>query len=140
RRGPAEILWRSARARLDQPELDVVDREAALRLAIEFLQDLGGARRLGSAQRGLLAAARDGDVERSLDLPQILVQCPAEIREALVVDRAEDELQGTGLQGLGRGADLAAQGVSQRGGDGDVDELPDEARRPAEIDRAPVRR
>ena len=41
-----------------------------------------------------LAPASDADVERGLDLPQVLVERPAEVGEALVVDRLESELEG----------------------------------------------
>ena len=82
----------------DQAELNVVQGEAAFGVLVEFLQHVGRLGRLRSADREALAAARNRDVQRGLDLPQVLVQCPAKIGEALVVDRREDEFQGAGLQ------------------------------------------
>ena len=45
--------------------------------------------RLRAAHGELGAAARDGDVERRLDLPQVLVERAAQARQALVVDRIQ---------------------------------------------------
>ena len=44
---------------------------------------------LRAAHGELGAAARDGDIERRLDLPQVLVERAAQAREALVVDRVQ---------------------------------------------------
>ena len=57
-----------------------------------MLERLRRALRLAAAQRELRAAPRDGDVERGLDLAQVLVQRAAQAREALVVDRVQLEL------------------------------------------------
>src|SRR5207245_8091381 len=93
------VLLRSAAgADFDQAELDVVQGEAAFGVAVKFLQHLGRLGRLRTAERETLAAAADRDVQRGLDLPQVLVQRPAKIGEALVIDRSEDEFQGAGLQ------------------------------------------
>jgi hypothetical protein len=56
-------------------------------LRIELLQRLGGARRLRAfaAQREALAAAGDRDVERGLDLAQILVECAAQVGQCLLL-------------------------------------------------------
>src|SRR6266568_1660638 len=97
-RSSASTAQATAREDLDQAELDVVDGEAALRVAVEFPQHLGGPRRLRPAQGEAIAAARDRDIQSGFDLPQVLVQRAAKIGEALVVDRGEDELEGAGLQ------------------------------------------
>src|SRR6266480_4853951 len=92
------LLRAAAGADFDQAELNVVQGETAFGVVVEFLQHvcrLGGMR---SADGETLAAARDRDVQRGLDLPEVLVQRPAQIGEALVVDRREDEFQRTGLQ------------------------------------------
>ncbi len=83
---------RAARRDLDQPELDVVDRQRLL----------GRARRSAAAPRpralsaracrssvNAAAAMRDGDVERGLDLPQVRVERPAQVRERAIVERRE---------------------------------------------------
>src|SRR5581483_5575801 len=107
-------------AELDQSELHVVDGEPALRVAVEFLQGFGGARRLaGRAAHGeALAAPRDGHVERGLDLPQVLVERPAQVREPLVVERRQDHLEGFGLRGAharsSRGAAQHAASIAPR--------------------------
>jgi hypothetical protein len=87
--------------RLDQAELDVVDRELALRLGVELFQELGRARRATgvAAHRETVAAARDRHLERDLDLAQVLVERAAQAREALVVRGRERQLDGLRLQG-----------------------------------------
>ncbi len=78
--------------------MNVVQSEAAFGVVVEFLQHVGRLGRLRPAHRETLAAARDRYVQRGLDLPQVLVERPAKIGEALVVDRREDEFQGADLQ------------------------------------------
>ena len=75
---------------LDQPELHVLQRELALRPLVERLQHLRREPRLAglAGDREALAAARDADVERGLDLAQVLVERAAQVGEPLVVDRA----------------------------------------------------
>ncbi len=53
-----------------------------------------------AAQREVLAAARDRDVERGLDLAQVFVERAAQVGEALVVDRRETSSTRSGLQGV----------------------------------------
>ena len=57
---------------------------------------------------------------------QVLVQRAAQVGEALVVDRGEGDLD-RASSGAAASDDFAAQRVRQRGGDGDVDELADQA-------------
>ena len=54
-----------------------------------MLQRVRGLLRLRAAHGELGAAARDGHVERGLDLPQVLVERAAQPREARVVDRIQ---------------------------------------------------
>jgi hypothetical protein len=42
-----------------------------------------------SGQRERCAAMRNGDVERSLDLPQVRVQRAAQVRQRAIVERCE---------------------------------------------------
>src|SRR5580765_4600284 len=56
-----------------------------------MLDRLRRAVRLLAAHRELRAAARDGDVERRLDLPQVLVERAAQPREPQVVDGIEPD-------------------------------------------------
>ena len=144
--------------RLDEAELDVVDRELAPGLSVELFQELGRARRATgfAAQRETVAAARDRHVERDLDLAQVLVERAAQVGEALVVRGRERQLDGLRLQGGsgGRGrhrtlgchccggawstADRPAQAVPSRTLDDDVDEPADQSPRPGEVDHAVV--
>jgi hypothetical protein len=73
----------------DEAELHVVDAQVARGAVVEVLDRLRRALRLLAAHRELRAAARDGDVERRFDLPQVLVERAAQPREPLVVDRIE---------------------------------------------------
>jgi hypothetical protein len=61
------------------------------RPGIETLQSRGRVRCLRgrSGQRERCAAMRNGDVERSLDLPQVRVERPAQVRQRAVVERCE---------------------------------------------------
>ena len=77
---------------LGEAELHIVERQIADGAVVEMLERLRGALRLLAAHGELRAAARDGDVERRLDLAQILVERAAQAREALVVDRVEPDL------------------------------------------------
>src|SRR4030095_10693172 len=79
---------------LRQAELHVFKREVAVGAVVEMLQRLRRALRLLAAHRELAAPARDGNVERRLDLAEVLVQRSAQTREALVVDRFEPDLDG----------------------------------------------
>jgi hypothetical protein len=54
-----------------------------------MLERLGGALRLLALDGEARAAPRDGDVERGLDLAQVLVERAAQAGEALVVDGIE---------------------------------------------------
>ena len=54
-----------------------------------MLERLRGALGLLAAHGELPAAARDGDVERGLDLPQVGVDRAAQPRKARVVDRIQ---------------------------------------------------
>src|SRR5262245_40213633 len=63
-----------------------------------MLDRLRGALGLAAAHGELRAAARDTDVERRLDLAQVLVERAAQAREALVVDGIELDLDGLGSQ------------------------------------------
>jgi hypothetical protein len=85
------VVRRIAARDLDQPELDVLDRQVAARLAVEIAQCLRRLlRTLGRAgQRKIFRTPRDDDVQRGLDLAQILVKHAAQIGEALVVDGFE---------------------------------------------------
>ena len=51
------------------------------------------------------AAMRDRDVERGLDLPQVGVERPAEVRERAVVERGEREVVWRGWLAIGPSAD-----------------------------------
>ena len=86
------VLRRKAFLReLGQPELHVVDAQLARGAVVEMLERARGAlAAVGvAAHREARAAARDLDVERRLDLPQVRVQRAAQPREALVVDGVE---------------------------------------------------
>ena len=81
------------RCELDQPELDVVDRQRLFCRSVEALQCLRGARsvRARAGQRELTATMCNRDVERGLDLAQVRVERPAQVRERAVVERRQRE-------------------------------------------------
>jgi hypothetical protein len=58
------------------------------------LERFGRALRLLAFHGELRPAARDGDVERRLDLAQVLVERAAQAREAQVVDRVQLDFDG----------------------------------------------
>jgi hypothetical protein len=62
------------------------------------LERFGGALGLLAFHHELRAAARDGDVERRLDLADVLVERAAKAREALVVDRVQLDFDRFGPQ------------------------------------------
>jgi hypothetical protein len=62
------------------------------------LERLGRALGLLALDGELRAAAGDGDVERRLDLAQVLVERSAQPREALIVDRVEPDFDRFGSQ------------------------------------------
>ena len=98
--------FRPLPAQLDQTELDVVDGQRLLRLRVEAIER--GSRLLdgaaSAAQRERCSAARDGDVQRCFDLPQIGVERPAKVCQRPVIDRRERKLGAVRLQ-AGRGID-----------------------------------
>jgi len=85
---------RALRRELDQPELDVVDRERLLGESVKPAHDLG--RKPGlrgrTRDRKRAGATRDRDVERRLDLAQIRIERPAEVRERAIVERRQRKL------------------------------------------------
>ena len=74
---------------LGEAELHILGRQVARGAVVEMLQGARGLPRLRAAYRELRAAARDGDVERGLDLPQVGVERAAQPRKARVVDRIQ---------------------------------------------------
>src|SRR5688572_9273280 len=74
-----------------EAELHVFGGQVAGSPVVEVLQGARGLLRLRTAHGEPGAAARDGDVESRLDLPQVLVERAAQPREATVVDRIEPD-------------------------------------------------
>ncbi|MDP2825414.1 MAG: hypothetical protein Q8O52_22370 [Sulfuritalea sp.] len=62
-----------------------------------------------AADPAMLAASTDGDIERSLDLAQILIECAAEILQPRVVQRLQGERQraGRSVQDIWSGRSIA---------------------------------
>ncbi len=83
---------------LREAQLHVVDAQVLGRPGVEMLERARRVLRLvrRAAHREARAAARDRDIERGLDLPQVGVQRAAQAREALVVDRIEADFHGLG--------------------------------------------
>src|SRR5262249_44859760 len=109
RRAPVQVLAprdqrRAAGGRLHlgraggfyHAELYVLDREFGCGAFVEGFQYLRRDLRLrgGAAHREFLAAGRDADVERVLDLAQVLVERATQVGETLVVDRRESDFDG----------------------------------------------
>src|SRR6185503_9033085 len=74
---------------LGQPELHVLQAEVTRGAVVEMLEGVCRLLRLLAVHGELGAAARDGHVERRLDLPQVLVERATQPRQALVVDRVQ---------------------------------------------------
>jgi hypothetical protein len=74
---------------LGEAELHILGRQVARGAVVEMLQGARRLARLRAAYRELRAAARDGDVERGLDLPQVGVKRAAQPRKARVVERIQ---------------------------------------------------
>jgi hypothetical protein len=64
-----------------------------------MLQGIRGLLRVRAAHREFGAAARDRDIERRLDLAQVLVERAAQPREARVVDRVQLDFDRLGQTG-----------------------------------------
>ena len=75
----------------DQAELQFVDRQRGARLLVEMLQRPRGQAGLCrfAADPAMLAAARNRDVERGLNLAQVLVESAAKILQPRVVQRLQ---------------------------------------------------
>jgi hypothetical protein len=69
-----------------QAELHVFQGEIARGAVVEMLESVRRLLRLLAAHGEFRALARDGDVERRLDLPQVFVERATQPRQALVVD------------------------------------------------------
>ena len=83
------------RRELDQPELNVVDRQRLLGERVEPAHGLRRPSRVcagGAGERERAAAMRDGHVERRLDLAQVRVERPAQVRERAIVERGQRDL------------------------------------------------
>jgi hypothetical protein len=72
-----------------ETELHILSRQVARGAVVEMLQGARGLLRLRAAHGEFGAAARDRDVERRLDLPQVRVERAAQPRKARVVDRIQ---------------------------------------------------
>ena len=72
-----------------EPQLHVFGAQVAGSPVVEVLQGTRGLLRLRAAHGELGAAARDGDVQGRLDLPQVLVERATQPRKASVVDWIE---------------------------------------------------
>ena len=88
----------SAVGEFDQTELDVVDRQRPAGQFVEMAQGGGGRSGGGAADAKALAAPSDYDVVGRLDLTQVFIEGAAEIRQLLVVERIEGEIEGSRLQ------------------------------------------
>jgi hypothetical protein len=106
------LLLGTAAGQLDQAELDVVERQRVVRAVVEMLDRLRALLGLGAvaADAEIHAAATDGDVERGLDLPKVLVERAAQVGQPPVVFRRQAQFDDVGLQAVS----LSARATSPR--------------------------
>ena len=100
----AFVASRAPDRALDEAELDVVDGKGLRRFGVEAPERAHPLRRLRgcAGHREIGSAARDRDVERRLDLPQVRVERPAKVRERAIVDRRERQRARRPAIGRGR--------------------------------------
>ncbi len=77
--------------RFDQAQLNLLDAQMMLCLAVEILQYFCRKRGLAclTPQTEMFSAPGDGDIKHGFNLPEVFIQRPAEIGKALVVDRGK---------------------------------------------------
>ena len=77
--------------RFDQAQLNLLDAQMMLCVAVEILQYRCRKRGLTclATQTEMFSAPGDRDIKHGFNLPEVFIQRPAEIREALVVDRGK---------------------------------------------------
>lgn len=95
------MFWRAIQAhRFDQTQLNLLDTEMVLRLAVKIPQHFRCELGLGrfATQIEMFSTPCDGDIQRGFDLLEVFVQCPAQVGKALVIGWRKRNFDGMGFQ------------------------------------------
>lgn len=117
-----------------QGQLDVFDRDCLAGGRIKSVENFDCTFSVGAADDEFFSAPEDRHVKRGRNLAQIFIHWTAQVRQALVVKRLGNEMQG--LRGrfgfqcswLLLNDDFAAQRIGIGVGDRQIDHFPDQAR------------